>query len=115
MPGSRPVALLLSAGQAGDNPAPGAAAGCSRPSRPPARAPAGRQGLAAAAVPLLTVVLASRRGQLSLATGVLAFVVAVIAAAMVGGLVPAALPAGRGPWQPPARPRGCLAPVPVLA
>ncbi len=66
-------------------------------------------------MPLGTVVLASRRGQLSLATGVLAFVVAVIAAAMVGGLVPAALPAGRGPWQPPARPRGCLAPVPVLA
>ncbi len=61
---------------------------------------------AAAAVPLLTVVLAGRRGQLSLATSVLAFVVAVIAAAMAGGLVPAALPAGRGPWQPPARPRG---------
>jgi two-component system sensor histidine kinase KdpD len=41
--------------------------------------------------PLLTIVLASLRGQLTLPTDALAFLVAVIAVALAGGLVPAVL------------------------
>ena len=52
--------------------------------------------LAAAAAPLLTLVLASLRGQLDLTTDVLAFLVAVIAVALAGGLIPAVLEAVGG-------------------
>jgi two-component system sensor histidine kinase KdpD len=49
--------------------------------------------LAAVLAPLLTLLLASRRDQLNLTTDVLVFLVAVIAVALVGGLVPAVLEA----------------------
>ena len=49
--------------------------------------------LAAVLAPLLTLLLASLRGQLNLTTDVLAFLVAVIAVALVGGLIPAVLEA----------------------
>src|SRR5271170_6817228 len=52
--------------------------------------------LAAAAGPLLTLMLARLRGQLDLTTDVLAFLVAVIAVALAGGLVPAVLEAVGG-------------------
>jgi two-component system sensor histidine kinase KdpD len=52
--------------------------------------------LAAALAPLLTLLLASLRGQLNLTTDVLAFLVAVIAVALAGGLVPAVLEAIAG-------------------
>ena len=46
--------------------------------------------------PLLTLVLASLRGELNLTSDVLAFLVAVIAVALVGGFVPAVLAAVAG-------------------
>ena len=49
--------------------------------------------LAAVLAPLLTLLLASLRAQLNLTTDVLVFLVAVIAVALVGGLVPAVLEA----------------------
>jgi two-component system sensor histidine kinase KdpD len=52
--------------------------------------------LAAVLAPLLTVLLAILRGQLSLTTDVLAFLVAVMAVAVVGGFVPAVLEAIAG-------------------
>jgi two-component system, OmpR family, sensor histidine kinase KdpD len=52
--------------------------------------------LAAVLAPLLTLVLASLRDQLNLTTDVLAFLVAVIAVALVGGFVPAVLEAIAG-------------------
>ena len=52
--------------------------------------------LAAALCPLLTVVLASLRGELNLTSDVLAFLVAVIVVALVGGFVPAILVAVAG-------------------
>ena len=52
--------------------------------------------LAVALCPLLTLVLASLRGQLNLTSDVLAFLVAVIAVALVGGFVPAILVAVAG-------------------
>jgi two-component system sensor histidine kinase KdpD len=52
--------------------------------------------LAAVLAPLLTLLLASLRGQLNLTTDVLAFLVAVIAVALVGGFVPAVLEAIAG-------------------
>src|SRR5260370_12701064 len=52
--------------------------------------------LAAAAPPLLTLVLASLRGQLDLTTDVLAFLVAVISVALAGGLIRAVLEAVGG-------------------
>ena len=52
--------------------------------------------LAAALCPLLTVVLASLRGDLNLTSDVLAFLVAVIVVALVGGFVPAILVAVAG-------------------
>ena len=52
--------------------------------------------LAAAPAPLLTLVLASLRGHLDLTTDVLAFLVAVIAVALAGGLVLAVLEAVGG-------------------
>jgi two-component system, OmpR family, sensor histidine kinase KdpD len=52
--------------------------------------------LAAALCPLLTVVLASLRGDLNLTSEVLAFLVAVIIVALVGGFVPAILVAVAG-------------------
>jgi two-component system, OmpR family, sensor histidine kinase KdpD len=52
--------------------------------------------LAVGLAPLLTVVLALLPGQLSPATDVLAFVIAVIAVALTGGLVPAVLEAVAG-------------------
>jgi two-component system sensor histidine kinase KdpD len=53
-------------------------------------------GLAAAVAPLLTLVLASLRSQLDLTTDVLAFLVAVIAVALAGGLIPVVLAAVGG-------------------
>ena len=53
-------------------------------------------GLAVVLCPLLTLVLASLRGQLNLTSDVLAFLVAVIAVALVGGLIPAVLVAIAG-------------------
>src|ERR1022692_3499626 len=53
-------------------------------------------GLAVVLAPLLTLLLASLRGQLNLTTDVLAFLVAVIAVALVGGFVPAVLEAIAG-------------------
>jgi two-component system sensor histidine kinase KdpD len=52
--------------------------------------------LAAVLTPVLTLLLASLRGQLNLTTDVLAFLVAVIAVALVGGVVPAVLEAMAG-------------------
>jgi two-component system, OmpR family, sensor histidine kinase KdpD len=52
--------------------------------------------LAAVLAPLLTFLLASLRGQLNLALDALAFLVAVIAVALAGGLVPALLEAIAG-------------------
>jgi two-component system, OmpR family, sensor histidine kinase KdpD len=52
--------------------------------------------LAAALAPLLTLVLASLRGSLNLTSDVLAFFVAVIVVALVGGFVPAVLEAVAG-------------------
>ena len=52
--------------------------------------------LAAALLPLLTIVLASLRGSLNLTTDVLAFFVAVIVVALIGGFVPAVLEAVAG-------------------
>ena len=52
--------------------------------------------LAAVLAPLLTLLLASLRGQLNLTTDVLAFLVAAIAVALVGGFVPAVLEAIAG-------------------
>jgi len=52
--------------------------------------------LAAALCPLLTVVLASLRGELNLISDVLVFLVAVIVVALVGGFVPAILVAVAG-------------------
>jgi two-component system, OmpR family, sensor histidine kinase KdpD len=52
--------------------------------------------LAAVLAPLLTLLLASLRGQLNLTTDVLTFLVAVIAVALVGGFVPAVLEAIAG-------------------
>jgi two-component system, OmpR family, sensor histidine kinase KdpD len=52
--------------------------------------------LAAALCPLLTLVLASLRGQLNLTSDVLSFLVAVIVVALVGGFVPAVLVAIAG-------------------
>jgi two-component system sensor histidine kinase KdpD len=52
--------------------------------------------LAAVLAPLLTVLLAILRGQLSLTTDVLAFLVAVMAVAVIGGFVPAVLEAIAG-------------------
>ncbi len=52
--------------------------------------------LAVVLCPLLTLVLASLRGQLNLTSDVLAFLVAVIAVALVGGFVPAILVAVAG-------------------
>jgi len=52
--------------------------------------------LGAILVPLLTVALASARGNLNLTSDVLAFLVAVIAVALVGGFVPAVLVAITG-------------------
>src|SRR6266700_3003239 len=52
--------------------------------------------LAAAVAPLLTLLLASLRGQLDLTTDVLAFLVAVMAVALAGGLIPAMLEAVGG-------------------
>jgi two-component system sensor histidine kinase KdpD len=52
--------------------------------------------LAAALCPLLTVLLASLRGDLNLTSDVLAFLVAVIVVALVGGFVPAILVAVAG-------------------
>ena len=52
--------------------------------------------LAAVLAPLLTLLLASLRDQLNLTTDVLAFLVAVIAVALVGGFVPAVLEAIAG-------------------
>jgi two-component system, OmpR family, sensor histidine kinase KdpD len=49
--------------------------------------------LAAALLPLLTIVLTSMRGSLTLTTEVLAFLVAVIVVALIGGFVPAVLEA----------------------
>jgi two-component system sensor histidine kinase KdpD len=53
-------------------------------------------GLAAAAAPLLTLVLSSLRGQLDPTTDVLAFLLAVIAVALSGSLIPAVLEAVGG-------------------
>jgi two-component system sensor histidine kinase KdpD len=53
-------------------------------------------GLAAAAAPFLTLVLASLRGQLDPTTDVLAFLLAVIAVARSGSLIPAVLEAVGG-------------------
>src|SRR5216683_1213954 len=52
--------------------------------------------LAAAVAPLLTLLLASLRGQLDLTTDVLAFLVAVMAVALAGGLIPGMLEAVGG-------------------
>ena len=52
--------------------------------------------LAVALCPLLTLMLVSLRGQLNLTSDVLAFLVAVIAVALVGGLIPAVLVAIAG-------------------
>jgi two-component system sensor histidine kinase KdpD len=52
--------------------------------------------LAAVVAPLLTVVLASFRDELNLTTDVLAFLVAVIGVAVVGGFIPAVLEAVAG-------------------
>ncbi len=52
--------------------------------------------LAVALCPLVTLMLASLRGQLNLTSDVLAFLVAVIAVALVGGFVPAILVAVAG-------------------
>ena len=52
--------------------------------------------VAAALAPLLTALLAVLRGQLNLTTDVLAFLAAVIAVALAGGLLPAVLEAGAG-------------------
>ena len=52
--------------------------------------------LAVALCPLLTLLLASLRGQLNLTSDVLAFLVGVIAVALVGGFVPAVLVAVAG-------------------
>ena len=52
--------------------------------------------LAVALCPLLTLLLASLRGQLNLTSDVLVFLVAVIAVALVGGFVPAVLVAVAG-------------------
>ena len=52
--------------------------------------------LAAVLAPLVTLLLASLRGQLNLTTDVLAFLVAAIAVALVGGFVPAVLEAIAG-------------------
>ena len=52
--------------------------------------------LAVALLPLLTLVLASLRGSLNLTTDVLAFFVAVIVVALIGGFVPAVLEAVAG-------------------
>jgi two-component system sensor histidine kinase KdpD len=52
--------------------------------------------LAAALLPLLTIVLASLRGSLNLTTDVLAFFVAVIVVALIGGFIPAVLEAVAG-------------------
>src|ERR1700738_4043884 len=59
-----------------------------RPGLPPGRRLAG-YALAAVLAPLLTIVLASLGGQLTLTGEVLAFLVAVIAVALAGGVVPA--------------------------
>jgi len=64
-----------------------------RPGLPLRRRLAGFALAAAAAAPLLTLVLASLRGQLNVTTDVLAFLMAVIAVALLGGLVPAVLEA----------------------
>jgi two-component system sensor histidine kinase KdpD len=53
-------------------------------------------GLAVVLAPLLTLLLAGLRGQLNLTTDVLAFLVAVIAVALVGGFVPAVIEAVAG-------------------
>jgi two-component system, OmpR family, sensor histidine kinase KdpD len=52
--------------------------------------------LAVALLPLITLVLASARGQLNLTSDVLVFLVAVVAVALVGGLFPAILAAVAG-------------------
>jgi two-component system sensor histidine kinase KdpD len=60
----------------------------------------GRQGvafgLAAAGLPLLTLLLANVRGQLSLPSDILLFLVAVVAVALIGGLYPALFAAVAG-------------------
>jgi two-component system, OmpR family, sensor histidine kinase KdpD len=66
-----------------------------RPGLPPGRRLAG-YALAAVLAPLLTIVLASLGGQLTLTGEVLAFLVAVIAVALAGGVVPAVLEAVAG-------------------
>ena len=53
-------------------------------------------GLAAAGLPLLTLLLANLRGQLSLASEILLFLVAVVAVALAGGLYPALFAAVAG-------------------
>src|ERR1700688_3772071 len=61
----------------------------------PAGLPLGRRlagyFLTVVLAPLLTIVLATLRGQLTLSTDALALLVAVIAVALAGGLVPAVL------------------------
>jgi two-component system, OmpR family, sensor histidine kinase KdpD len=69
--------------------------GSENSSLPRRRRPAG-YALAAVLVPVLAVVLAVLRGQPNLATEVLAVMVAVIAVALLGGLVPAVLEAIAG-------------------
>jgi two-component system, OmpR family, sensor histidine kinase KdpD len=53
-------------------------------------------GLAVAGLPLLTLLLANLRGQLSLASDILMFLVAVVAVALAGGLYPALFAAVAG-------------------
>lgn len=65
------------------------------PGLPPGRRQAG-YALAAVLAPLLTIVLASLGGQLTLTGDVLAFLVAVIAVALAGGAFPAVLEAVAG-------------------
>ena len=66
---------------------------------PPRRRPAG-YALAAVPAAVLTLVLAGLRGRLSLTTGALPFLVAVIAVAPAGGLAPSALEAIAGSLLP---------------
>lgn len=85
------VAVLLCA--SGESPITSAGSGL-----PPRRRPA-RYALAAVPAPVLTL-LAGLRGRLSLTTGALTFVVAVIAVALAGSLAPSVLEAIAGPLLP---------------
>jgi two-component system sensor histidine kinase KdpD len=71
-----------------------------RPARVPGGLTVGRRllgaAIAAAAVPLLTLVLANLRGSLNLSSDILLFLLAVVAVALVGGFWPALLAAVGG-------------------